>query len=156
MQSSRRLAVTLLPLYLHTNDLCRNIGHPLTLQIILVVSDNPNSSFPMDDSLTLPPEIASELAGFVRHSMTRARMHISRLARNASSLTDEQAQMLDDGHRLGAMIRAVVDDTISSTLNRLNSRTAYPLPEVLPSDILCQIWGHLEFRDRFAVTGVCR
>jgi len=127
-----------------------------TLNRVSQGSENTHRSYRMDNFLTLPPEIASELTGFVRHTMTCARMRNCRLARDASSLTSEQAHMLADAHQLGAIIRTLVDDTILSTVDRLKGRNDYPLPEDLPAEILSDIWNHLDFRDRFAVTGVCR
>ena len=110
----------------------------------------------MSSYLSLPPDLAKELEGFVRQTISRARMHNHRLARDTPDLSDEQVHSLADAHQLGAEIRAVVDDTISSTLHGRDRLNTCPLPEDLPSEILRDIWSCLDFRGRFAVTGVCR
>ena len=110
----------------------------------------------MNNYSCLPPQLASELDEFVRHTIARARMHSRRLEQDASALTSEQTHPLFDASQLGSDIRAVVDDAISSTLHGRTGRNTYPLPEDLPPEIICGIWSCLDFRDLFAVTGVCR
>jgi len=110
----------------------------------------------MSNHLSLSPDLAIELDGLVRQTIARARMHNRRLARDIRALSDEQLYSLADADQLGAEIRAVVDGAISSRLHGLNGRNTCPVPEDLPAEILCEIWNRVDFRGRFAVTGVCR
>ena len=127
-----------------------------TYNSLLAAPYSTYDQYKMNNYSCLPPPLANKLDEFVRHTITRAGMHSRRPERDTLPLTDEQTHLPLDAYQLCFVIPAVVDDAISSTLHGRTGRNTYPLPNNLPPAILCGIWSCLEFRDLFAVTGVCQ